>query len=207
MKKNEVELSKLLKVLVQKDFLSKFGIFYRFNHRLLKLWINSVYVVKESPYKNFYVDGKDFFSFRNLKILESFIHENEKNTLDRVVELFKSFNGEMIELSSQRFILPHFDIIYSSSMDEKGYKIIGNSKNKGWLFFISDDELPEEKLTQWVFKEKGTFKDFKKRVLITLHEPEVATKLLAKQEKILTWSIFDLNILFELYGKPQLIKI
>ncbi len=206
MKRSETEISRLLKALVQNDFLTKFGVLYKFNQRLFKLWISSVYAVKESPYKNFYMDGKGFFAYKSTHMLDNFISENEKSALDRLVELFKLFDDEMIEFSGQRFILPRFDVIYPRQVDERGYRIAANSKARNWLFFLAEDALSEERFTQWITREKDIYKNFNKRVLISLQEPEIATKLLAKQEKIALWSIAQLNLLLELYGKPQLIQ-
>lgn len=199
-------INKIMKELIQKDFFSKLGVFYRFNDRLFKLWLNSVYAVKESPYKNFYVDGKDYFSFRSLKILENFIQESKRSVLDRTVELFKLFNNEMVEISSQRFILPAFETIHTTRIDEKGFRITAISKSKSWLIFLMEDRFPEERFAGWIHKEKKAFKEFRKILLISLYEPDLETKLLAKQEKIILWNIFDLNMLFELYGKVLIVK-
>lgn len=207
MKRSQTEINRLLKVLVQNDFLTKFGVFYKFNQRLFKHWISSVYAVKESPYKNFYMDGKDFFAYKSAHMLNNFICENEKSALDRIMELFKLFDDDMIELSGQRFILPRFDMIYPTQVDEKGYRIVANLKARNWLFFLAEDVLSEERFVQWIAREKDTSKNFNKRVLITLQEPEVATKLLAKQQRIASWGITQLNLLLELYDKPQLIRI
>jgi hypothetical protein len=206
LRKSDTQVNKIMRELTQKDFFSKFGVFYRFNDRLFKIWLNSVYAVKESPYKNFYVDGKDYFSFRSLKILENFIQESKKSVLDRTVELLGLFNNEMVEISSQRFILPAFETIHATKLDERGFRITAASRSKSWLIFLVEDRLLEERFAGWIHTEKKTVKEFKKILLISLYEPDIETKLLTKQEKIITWNISDLNMLFELYGKSLIVK-
>ncbi len=199
-------LSRSLAALQELDVVLKSGSFYRFNDKVFRFWIKTVY---NKQRKSVCLDNNlkrmDFIcEFK--KNFSKFTIESKKDLYLKVVDLFKSFKNERIALGEKTFLMPHFQEIGTKFIGANGPYIIGRARDKNWLCQIRGREVTENQISQILQDcKKGKYK-FDRKVLVTLDEMDENAKLAAKEAKIWIWDLVTLNFILDLYGQHQVMR-
>jgi len=195
--------------LIAHDVITRSGDFYIFNDRLYNFWLKFVY--KETISGNPLMEQEFNLGLRNKIIAEikTFIENNEKDILERTIELFYNFDDESIVVDKKRLKLKHFYEIKPLRFNGEHIKegILGRSSDIVWVTaFKNNTCLNEDDVLEFSRECRKFRSKTQKRFIIISEDIDVNARLLAKEVKIITWNLNNLNLLMDFYGKPRIIK-
>jgi GTPase SAR1 family protein len=201
--KKSAEINKHLNTLMQKDIISKRGVFNEINDPLFVYWLRFVMTRQQNSFSADRQKAAYNFEQDIQKLLIEFVQESEKIVGQRVKELFELFENDIVELDRKRFMLTHFDSIDLKRNNGSCFLNARRSK-KSWLCCIEKDFIDEAKINYFIDSAKR--KDLLKKIIIALDGIDENAKLKALDAKIWIWNQGTLNKLFTLFEKPRLIK-
>ena len=204
-KMSSKEVSRQLQHFVEIDILARNGSLYKFNDRALKVWVGSSWTLRESSLNFDPQEQVKQFETEMKKLISDFNLESKKEPRQRVIGLFKLFKNDTVEVDKKNYRLPQFIEVETSSADGIILTHQAAGSKKLWLCAVKDREVGENEVAEFALRCKKNKDKIHKRLLITLKGIDVNAKLLASEEKIVTWDINNLNLLFDLYGKQQMI--
>ena len=199
------EVARHLQHFVEMDILARNGSLYKFNDRALKVWVGSSWTLRESSLNFDPQEQVKQFETEMKKLISDFNLESKKEPRQRVIGLFKLFKNDTVEVDKRNYRLPQFIEVETSSADGIILTHQAAGSKKLWLCAVKDREVGENEVAEFALRCKKNKDKIHKRLLITLKGIDVNAKLLASEEKIVTWDINNLNLLFDLYGKQQMI--
>lgn len=206
LKTNSREVSRLIAYLMEKDIISKEGVLLRFNDKLFEFWIREVYQKQTRSFKtDVFTKSRDFVC-RMEKVMVNFEKQLRQPILERIEALFRVFQNEIVCINQKQFRLFSLPYIKPQYLGNGFNYLTAKNQNKLWVCGIKENGIMEEDVLK--FKQDcAKFKDkAQRKIIIGLDGIEMNAKLLAKQEKIWTWNLRDLNLLLDLYGQPKIIK-
>jgi len=207
--KTKKEVSLLLNQLQAFDLISKTVDIYMLCDRVFGFWLKYIF----AAYLNaFAVEShKQGQLFRKeLRLLfDNFNEEQAKAMSERILELFNQFSNESVQLQKKHLRLNHFKEVKLFNINGEKIRegILCRAPNSLWIAGIKEDYVGEDDIIEFI----DACKKFKynkplKRILITLDEMDVNARLIAKEEKIITWDLPCINSLLEIYGRPRIVK-
>ena len=199
-------ISKQINCLVDKDLLSKVGIFYRIQDKIFRFWLKSVYQRKNlSLTADPATESKDFSKEIESEILV-FSQESKKDLTERVIELFKSFRNEIIMIQNKSFKFWQFEEVRPWAKEDLQNCIIARYKGGWWACLIKKERIGEEQIQEFfVLCKKSKYK-VQRAIIISLKELDLNVRLMALEKKMWIWHLADLNLILDLYGKQQIVK-
>lgn len=200
------EVSKILNSLIELDIIARNGAFYRFTDRLFRFWLKSVYMkrilsfsmderIEESAFK------KDLSSRFNI-----FAQEFEKELSSRITELFKLFKNDIIQLNGKKHKFIAFTNVEKfEDQDGNQTAILATNGRQKWLCTIRKGNITENDMLGLIKDSRERKKNNKisRNIIVAFSGVNENAYLMAKEAKFWTWSMEDLNVLMELYGKPH----
>ncbi|MCQ9208270.1 MAG: ATP-binding protein, partial [Omnitrophica bacterium] len=96
-------IAKQINYLLDKDLLTKVGVFYRIQDKIFSFWLRSVYQRKNLSLTTDPAGESEDFSKEIEQEVLLFSQEAKKRLTEKVIELFKSFKNEMIVLQNKSF--------------------------------------------------------------------------------------------------------
>lgn len=205
-KKKIGEIAKTIAKLVEMDFIQRYGSFYRINDLILKLWLKSVYQRRQMSLTSDIFSKSREFRHDVSEMALQFANESKRNIHDRVRELFGLFRNETVEIGQRRYKLPNFAEVESRVVRDVELPIVARWGEKYWIVQIAEKDVTENEVAEFAQKCKKARYKVQRKILIALKGLEINAKLLAKEEKIWLWGLDELNLLLDLYGKPQIVK-
>ena len=199
------EVSRQLQHFVEIDIFARNGSLYKFNDRALKVWVGSSWTLRESSLNFDPQEQVKQFETEMKKLISDFNLESKKEPRQRVIGLFKLFRNDTVEVDKRNYRLPQFVEVETSGADGIILTHQAAGSKKLWLCAVKDREVGENDVAEFALRCKKNKDKIHKRLLIALKGIDVNAKLLASEEKIVTWDIDNLNLLFDLYGKQQMI--
>ena len=203
-------VSLVLNKLYEEDFISKNADVYTLNDVLFALWLRCAYVKKTGVFNTEPEKEKELFKNEMEAVFADFRDAQTKEISQRLMELFGSFNNELIEVHKKRLRLNLFKEIKLLDLGAKQLNkgIVARSAGAVWIAGFKEDRAKEEDILEFVdfckrFKYSKT--QSQKRIFIALNEMEANASLIAKEEKISTWDMALVNSLFDIYGKPRIV--
>lgn len=199
------EVSNHIKYLMEIELLARNGSLYKFNDRVLKVWVKSSWTLRESSLNFNPQEQAKQFGMEIKRLISDFRLESKKEPRQRVMGLFRQFKNDIVEIDKKNYKLPQFIEAEASGIDNivLTHQVAGSKKR--WLCAVKEKEVRENEVAEFALRCKKNKDKVHKRLLIVLNRIDVNAKLLAKQEKIVTWDINNLNMLLDLYGKEQII--
>jgi len=200
-------VSRLLNKLIETDIIARNGSLYRFKDKLFCFWLKSVYLKR---IMSFSIDEdleKKSFRKEVRNQLDVFMQEFEKELSSRIVELFRLFRNDVIQLNGKRHKFSSFDNVEKIESDFcDATDILAANNRLKWLCTIKKECVSENDVREMVKKiRKKKPKDRTNRnILISLGGINENAYLLAKEAKFWVWDMESLNVLMELYGKPHI---
>lgn len=197
-------IAKQINYLLDKDLLNKVGIFYRIQDRLFRFWLKSAYQRKRlSLASDPTVESKEFSKEIEERVLR-FSHEIETQLTERMIDLFQAFNNEVIMIQNRLFKLWRFEEVRPWPKQNSHESIIVRYKQGYWICWIKKDEIDEGQLVQFIQLCKKSKYKIRRIIIIALKELDLNVRLMALENKLWIWTLADLNLILDLYGKQQI---
>jgi len=201
------EVSKILNSMIELDIIVRNGAFYRFTDRLFRFWLKSVYMKRilsfsldEAVEESFF--GKDVASKFNI-----FNQEFEKEFSSRIMELFTLFKNDIIQLNGKKHKFISFTNVEKlENQDGNQTAILATNGRQNWLCTIKKENITENDMMDIIKsgREKKKGSKVNRNIVVAFSGVNENAYLMAKEAKFWTWSMEDLNVLMDLYGKPHI---
>lgn len=198
-------ISKQINYLLDKDLLSKVGVFYRIQDKIFRFWLKSVYRRKNlSLTADPLTESKDFSREIEEQILK-FSLESKKKLTERIIDLFKSFRNEIVWIQNKSFRLWHFEEVRLWFPGNLQDCIIARYKDGYWACLIRKENIDEAQVQEFIQSCKKSKYKIRRTIIIALKELDLNVRLTALEKKVWIWSLADLNLILDLYGKQQIV--
>lgn len=205
--RSKKELHMRINHLLECDAITRSGDFLKINDRVFSFWLRFVYKGKLHSL-TFDAQNQKVLFRQNLEcMVQDFLHSATKSIIERVAELLRLFEDEIVQIEKKRLRLNHFREIRPLEFSRKNLKegIIGRSQSSLWIMAFKNDLLTEEDIAEFAKECKRYRHKSQRKIIIALRDIDVNARLKALEEKILTWDINNLNQIFDLYYKPRVI--
>ncbi|MFC1666662.1 ATP-binding protein [Candidatus Omnitrophota bacterium] len=202
------DVSRILSRLLEMDVIARNGSFYRFKDKLFSFWLQSVYLKRLLSFSIDESLEKNIFKKAAMNKLNVFMQELEKELSSRVIELFRLFKNDVIQLNGRKHKFPLFGNVQKleDSASRKTTSILATEGKLKWLCTIKKEYVTENDITEAIKKigEDKQNNRINRHVLVSLAGINENAYLLAKEAKFWVWDPESLNVLMELYGKPHI---
>ncbi|MFH0855184.1 MAG: hypothetical protein V1869_01505 [Candidatus Omnitrophota bacterium] len=193
--------------LLEIDTINRSGDFLQINDRVFSFWMKFVYQGKLHSLTFDAKNQKAKFRDSIEEIIQEFILQGQKPLMERMNELLGSFEDEMIQMEKGKVRLNHLREIkplqFRSQVFNNG--LIGRSSDSLWIVAVKQDLLTEEDIVEFSRECRRYRHKLQRKVIVTLKDIDLNTRLRALEEKIWTWDINRLNQILDLYSKPKVI--
>ncbi len=199
-------ITKQINCLVDKDLLTKVGVFYRIQDKLFRFWLKLVYRRKSLSLTADPATESEEFSKEIEDGILVFSQETKRRLTERIIELFKSFRNEIIMIQNKFFKFWHFEEVHSWPLGDLQDCIIARYKDGCWACLIKKEKIDEAQIQDFFnFCKKSKYK-IRRAIIISCKELDLNTRLMALEKKIWIWHLSDLNVILDLYGKQQIVN-
>lgn len=196
-----------LRVLVQKGFVVKQGVFHRIPDRLFQLWMHTAHPVIQ---RGGFLEGSARRAFRDaagnwMMGIRQSIHRPME---EHAVSMIRRWSGEKVETEGGSLILPAFDRVEMISGPAGRGVIVahrmGKGAGKGWVVIPVSGCFGEPQAQSLVreFRE-SPFVHYRK-ILIGAYPVEVNARVILQEGAIRLWDLPAFNHLLDLYGMNRL---
>lgn len=201
------DVSKILNSMIELDIIARNGAFYRFTDRLFRFWLKSVYMKRISSFSMDESMEESVFRKDVSGRFNIFAQEFEKELSSRIVELFKLFKNDIIQLNGKKHKFISFTNVGKIEDQNKNRAaILATNGRQKWLCMIKKENITENDMLEIIKDSKELKKNtgVNRNIVIAFSGVNENAYLMAKEAKFWTWGIEDLNVLMELYGKPHI---
>jgi hypothetical protein len=205
--KQRKELMAKVNFLLECDTASRNGDFLTINDRVFSFWIRFVYQEKLQALTFDSKNQKTKFRDKIEDMIQEFLINSQKPIPERVSELLRLFEDEMIQMERKRIRLNHFREIKPLEFKGRSLKegLIGRSAESLWIVAFKYSQLSEDDILDFT-KECAKYRHkLQRKIIVTFADIDQTTRLRAMEEKIWTWDINNLNKILDLFSKPRLI--
>ena len=205
--KTKKELALRINHLFELDTLTRSGDFLRINDRVFSFWLRFVY---QERLKSLTFDAKNQKSIfrQNIdNLIKEFALSAQKPVIERMSELLRLFQNEVVQIEKKRLRLNHFREIKPLEFNRKNLKdgLIGRSDDSLWIMAFKYDLLTEEDISEFARECKKYRHKLQKKIIIAFQDIDTNARLRALEEKIWTWDLSNLNQVLDLFYKPRII--
>ena len=207
MRKQKAELALRINHLLEFDALTRSGDFLKLNDSVFGFWLRFVYQEKLSSLTH---DAKNqLIKFRDNieELIKDFITANSKPVMERMVEVLRMFEDEIMQFEKKRIKLNHFREIKPLELCCRALKdgLLGRGQEGVWIMALKNELLTEEDITEFARECKKYRHKTQRKIIITLQGIDDNTRLRAMEEKIWAWDIDNLNEVLRLFSKPGVV--
>jgi len=201
------ELLSRISHLLELDTLARSADFLKINDRVFSFWIKFVYQEKLHSLTFDAKNQKTRFRDSLQELIQEFIVNAQKPLMERMNELLCLFENEMVQLERKKIRLNHFREIKPLRFNSRILKngLIGRSNESLWIVALKTDLLTEEDVLEFSRECRRYRHKLQRKIIITLKDIDMNTRLRALEEKIWTWDINSLNQILDLYSRPRVI--
>lgn len=199
------EIADLVAYLLETDTITRSGDFLRINDRVFGFWLKFVHQeMLQALAFDTSLKKAQFRQAVNYMICECG-EAMQKPMMERLLELFRLFEGEMIQIESKKIRLNRFREIkpleFASGALTDG--IIGRSQEALWIVGLKDGFLTEDDISTFA-RECRKYRQHKlqQKIIVTLSGIDMNARLRAMEEKVMTWDVNNLNHVFDVFSKP-----
>ena len=193
--------------LLEADAINRSGDFLKINDRVFSFWMKFVYQEKLQSLTFDAKIQKAKFRDHLEEIIQEFILQAQKPLMERMNELLGSFEDEMVQMERRKVRLNHFREIKPLQFHSRILKhgLIGRSNESLWIVAVNQEALTEEDVVEFSRECRKYRHKLQRKIIVTLKDIDMNTRLRALEEKIWTWDINSLNQMLDLYSKPRVI--
>jgi hypothetical protein len=201
------EVSKILNSMIELDIIVRNGAFYRFTDRLFRFWLKSVYIKRILSFSLDEAAEELFFRKDVSSKFNMFSQEFEKEFSSRIMELFTLFKNDIIQLNGKKHKFISFTNVEKlENQDGNQTAILATNGRQNWLCTIKKENITENDMMDMIkdSREKKKGSRINRNIVVAFSGVNENAYLMAKEAKFWTWSMEDLNVLMDLYGKPHI---
>lgn len=207
LRRTKKELALKIGHLLELDIITRNGDFLKINDRVFGFWLRFVY---QERLQSLTFDAKNQKSVfrKNIEgIIEEFIHSAQRPVMERMHELLRLFEDEVMQFEKKRLKLNHFKEIKSLEFNKKGIKdgLIGRSNESIWIMAFKYGLLTEEDIGEFAKECKKYHHKLQRKIIVAFNDVDTNAKLRALDEKIWMWDLNNLNQVFDVFCKPRII--
>jgi hypothetical protein len=201
------ELSLRINHLLELDTLTRSGDFLKINDRVFGFWLKFVYQEKLHSLTFDAKIQKKLFRDYIEDMISEFIVSAQKPVMERMGELLRLFEDEIIQLERKKIRLNHFREIKPLEFSNANLKdgLIGRCNESLWIMAFKHGLLTEDDIAEFAKECKKYRHKLQRKIIVTLEDIDMNTRLRALEEKIWTWDINNLNQILDLFSKPWVI--
>lgn len=207
MGRGDKSLARKLRKLQDMDLVFKCGVFYKISDKLFEHWLRYVYAVKSRSMLDDM--GIKYLEFKNAvqSDFRAYLKFASREIPELVEELFRSFNNEMVAIRMNDRRMPRFDNVTLTEKSRHLSRITCLKGEKAWVCdIIRGDITGETDILRILSNRSGkNYKKVLRRIIIPLKGLDQNAFLLAKERKIWVWDIKQLNLIFRLFKKFQIV--
>ncbi|MDD4979958.1 MAG: ATP-binding protein [Candidatus Omnitrophica bacterium] len=207
LRKQKKELALRINHLLELDTISRSGDFLKVNDRVFSFWLKFVYQEKMQSLTFDAKNQKVLFRDKIEGMIREFLANTQRPIIERMKELLRLFEDEIIQIDKKRVRLSHFREIKNLEFNGQGLRegVIGRSHDNLWIIALKNDLLTERDITDFARECKKYRHKTQRKIIIALQEIDPTTRLRALEEKIWTWDLNNLNQILDLFYKPRII--
>jgi len=201
------EVSKILNSMIELDIIVRNGAFYRFTDRLFRFWLKSVYMKRILSFSLDDAAEESFFRKDVSSKFNIFSQEFEKEFSSRIMELFTLFKNDIIQLNGKKHKFISFTNVEKlENQDANQTVILATNGRQNWLCTIKKENITENDMMDIIKDSRDRKKGSRinRNIVVAFSGVNENAYLMAKEAKFWTWSMEDLNVLMDLYGKPHI---
>lgn len=195
--------------LIDLGILAKNGSFYIIADKLLAFWLKFAHAEKLNSLSHDLTEQVAHFHHQIQSEIDVFLNVSKKPIADRICEVFNQFEvNDEILIDRKKFQLDAFKELKLITFENSNLRvgIFGKTQDNLWIAAIKEDGINEHDVTEFITMARSFKQKKVNKIIIGLGEIDRNAKLLAKESRIATWGIENINDLLELYGKPRIIK-
>jgi len=199
------EASKSLDRLSEIALISKNGLFYKIDDTMLEFWLKHVYQRRRELLVDGAFNKERLFRKEIASYIAAFVEKSSHHYITRLTDLFNLFSNELVQIDSRSLRLPHFTRVEARSFEDAGRYIACSFRSNHWVIQPRESAVTETDIINFIRNTKTL--DFKiaQKVLIPLKGIDDNANLLAKELKIMVWSISTVNMLLGFYGRHKIV--
>ncbi|MFA5089416.1 MAG: ATP-binding protein [Candidatus Omnitrophota bacterium] len=193
--------------MVELDMISRNGDFLKINDRVFSFWLKFVYQEKAHAFTFDAKSQKELFREKIFSMVKEFVTAEQKPISERLIELLRLFDDDMVQLDRKKIRLSHFREIKPLELNGRFLKdgIIGRSSENVWIMGLKKEAITEEDIVDFSRECKKYRHGEQKKIIITLKDIDMNTRLKALNDKVITWDVNILNQILDLFAKPRII--
>ena len=185
----------------------KMGVFNKIEDPVFRFWLKNVYQKRRMDFTSDNSYRKEIFISNLKKESLDFARSSKEDMYEKIVDLFKSFGNDIIDIDRKRCVLPSFGDVATRVIGENGPYIVCHSKGSNWICQIRERKVTDKHVFDFIKDSKSGKYKFHKKVLIVIEGMDENAKLLAKSSGVWAWNLKTLNRLLDFYEKHKVIKI
>lgn len=207
LRKQRKELYLRINHLLELDAITRSGDFLRINDRVFSFWLKFVYQEKLLSLTFDAKNQKALFREYIENMIQEYLLNAQKPVTERVAELMRLFEDEIIQIEKKRVKLNHFREIKTLEFNYKNLKdgLICRSNESLWIMGFKTNLLTEEDIVEFAKECKKYRHKLQRKIIIAFQDIDANAQLKALEEKIWTWDLNKLNQLLDVFSKPRVI--
>jgi len=201
------ELNFRINYLLEWDALSRSGEFLKINDRVFSFWLRFVYKERLNSLTFDAKNQKEFFKEKIDEMIRDFLRQAGKSVTERVSELMRLFEDEMIQIERKKIRLDAFREIKPVEFQNKNLKdgLLGRSRGSLWIMGLKYEPLTEKDVIEFSRECKKYRSKTQRKIILAFQDIDANARLRAFEEKILTWDLNNLNQVLDLFSRPRVI--
>ncbi len=207
LKTKQSETSKGLARLVELGLLSKNGVFYTIEDKMMEFWLKFVYQRKRELLVDGVLNKRALFTEEIRSYISNLTKELDRDIISKLVELLNQFSNELVQIDSKYIKLPRFTKVEMRFFPDGKPFIASSFRGKSWILEAYDNDVSENDIIDYIKNVKALDCKVANKVIVTLKGMDDNTKLLTKELKIAIWDLSIVNMLLGLYGKNRVIPL
>jgi len=202
--KQKKELMGRLSYLLQEDIIVRNGDFLKITDRVFGFWLRFVYYKRQNSLTFGEEARKIKFEEGLEKMMKDFLSSSRKPLVERMTELLRLFEDEILQIEKKKVRLNHFREVKYLELNRRGLSdcLIGRSNESLWIMAVKPGSLSEEDILEFSRECKKYRHKSQRKIIVTLKDIDMNTRLRALEEKVWTWDINSLNQLLDYFAKP-----
>lgn len=207
MRKTKTELQPRINHLLEFDAINRSADFLRLNDKVFGFWLRFIYQEKLSSLTHDAKSQKIKFRENIADLINDFKTSANKPVQERLIEILRLFEDEVMQLEKKRIKLNHFREIKPLELSCRFLKdgLLGRSQECVWIVAFKNDQLTEEDIAEFSRECKKYRHKTQRKIIVTSRDIDDNTRLRAIEEKIWAWDIDNLNQIFGLFSKPGVV--
>ena len=199
------EVKKILAKLLEDEVVEKRGSFFIIQLPLFGFWLRHVYYERELDFIHRDNLSIEAFHQKVSLLIQARAEEEKKELTKRVEELFRRFQNDLVELESKKIMCPHFHEVSFKPSNGRVFPVEAKAVGTRWVCQVAYKSVTEDDVRSFIQDLQKLRRKVQRKIIIALQGMELNATLLAKEAKIMLWSLKDLNSLLHLYDQPKVI--